>query len=79
LPRDLILTASSRGRAGGDTGTVAGVLPNPQMQPTGRSGRHPPLGHSAPWSALWNVGLCAGRLEGLQLICKSLGRRTEIS
>jgi hypothetical protein len=36
LPRDSILTASSRGRPDGDTGTVAGVLPDPQVQPSGR-------------------------------------------
>jgi hypothetical protein len=47
-------------------------MPNPRMQPTGRTGRGPPLGHSAPRSALWNVGLCAGRLESPQLMRQSL-------
>ena len=48
--------------------------PNPRMQPTGRSGPAAPLGRRAPVSALWNVGLCGRRLEGLQLMRKSLGR-----
>jgi FMN phosphatase YigB (HAD superfamily) len=46
------------------------------MQPTGQRGRQLPLGHSTPVSALRNVGLCAGRLEGPQLIRMSLGGST---
>jgi len=44
------------------------------MQPTGRRGRGAPLGQQRAWSALWNVGLCAGWLEGPQLMRMSLGR-----
>jgi hypothetical protein len=51
---------------------ASGPPPNPQMQPTGRS---------APSSARaliaggdqWSIGWCGHGLEGLQLICISLG------
>jgi hypothetical protein len=45
------------------------------MQPTGRSGAESRSGRLSV-SALWNVGLCGHRLEGLQLMRISLSRPT---
>jgi hypothetical protein len=58
-------------RLAGDA--AASGLPNPQMQPTGRTEQ----GSVRPLIAdgdQWSVGWCGGEQDRLQLICKSLGR-----
>jgi hypothetical protein len=44
-----------------------GQPPNPRMQPTDRRARRSARPRRAV-SALWNVGLCGGELEGSQLM-----------
>jgi hypothetical protein len=48
------------------------VAPNPRMQPTGGEAL-PSVRPQGAVSALWNVGLCGRRPDGLQLMRKSLG------
>ena len=54
------------------------MLPNPQMQLTGRSVPSSARALAAD-DDQWNVGLCGRGLESLQLICQSLGASPEIN
>jgi hypothetical protein len=64
------LASESRGAVGKDVGSA---LPNPRMQPTGRSGRRSARARASQQPGSGSVDLCGRGPEGLQLMCQSLG------